>query len=138
MMELGLSFRVLDMPTEELGSAAHRKVDIEAWMPGRGGNGSFGEVSSASNCIDYQSRRLNCKFKPVEGISSEGTTTTTTTTTTGASTRFVHTLNATGAAVPRLILSILETYQREDGSVEIPLVLQPFMGGKIEINVKVK
>jgi seryl-tRNA synthetase len=138
MKELGLSFRVLDMPTEELGSAAHRKVDIEAWMPGRGGNGSFGEVSSASNCIDYQSRRLNCKFKPVEGISSEGTTTTTTTTTTGASTRFVHTLNATGAAVPRLILSILETYQREDGSVEIPLVLQPFMGGKKEIKVKVK
>lgn len=127
MKELGLSFRVLDMPTEELGSAAHRKVDVEAWMPGRAG-GSFGEVSSASNCIDYQARRLNCRFRPLDGSSSEAAP--------SSSTRFVHTLNATGAAVPRLILSILETYQREDGSVEVPKALQPYMGGKTEIRVK--
>jgi len=127
MKELGLSFRVLDMPTEELGSAAHRKVDVEAWMPGRAG-GSFGEVSSASNCIDYQARRLNCRFRPLDGSSSEAAP--------SSSTRFVHTLNATGAAVPRLILSILETYQREDGSVEVPRALQKYMGGKTEIRVK--
>ena len=130
MKELGLSFRVLDMPTEELGSAAHRKVDVEAWMPGRAG-GSFGEVSSASNCLDYQSRRLNCRFRPFEGNSSGETATAS-----SAPTRFMHTLNATGAAVPRLILSILETHQREDGSVSIPKALQPFMGGKTEIKVK--
>lgn len=130
MKELGLSFRVLDMPTEELGSAAHRKVDVEAWMPGRAG-GSFGEVSSASNCLDYQSRRLHCRFRPFEGNSSGETATAS-----SAPTRFMHTLNATGAAVPRLILSILETHQREDGSVSIPKALQPFMGGKTEIKVK--
>ena len=96
-------------------------------MPGRAG-GSFGEVSSASNCIDYQARRLNCRFRPLDGSSSEAAP--------SSSTRFVHTLNATGAAVPRLILSILETYQREDGSVEVPKALQPYMGGKTEIRVK--
>lgn len=62
--ELGLPYRVLDMPTEELGAPAYRKYDIEAWMPGRG---SFGEVSSASNCTDYQSRRLNICYPKDEG-----------------------------------------------------------------------
>lgn len=60
--ELGLHFRVLDMPTEELGASAYRKYDVEAWMPGRG---AFGEISSASNCTDYQARRLNARYLPV-------------------------------------------------------------------------
>lgn len=113
--ELGLHFRVLDMPTEELGAAAYRKYDIEAWMPCRGedGAGAYGEVSSASNCIDYQARRLNVRYKagPKDN-------------------RFVHTLNATACAVPRTMLALLETHQQADGSVVIPPALRPFMGGR--------
>ncbi|RYG52645.1 hypothetical protein EON67_00685, partial [archaeon] len=110
--ELGLHYRVLDMPTEELGASAYRKVDIEAWMPGRGSAGDYGEISSASNCIDYQARRLNIRFKAGQNDN-----------------RFVHTLNATACAVPRLMLSILETHQRADGSVVIPPALVPYMHG---------
>ena len=123
--ELGLAFRVLDMPTEELGASAHRKVDIEAWMPCRGmaggdaiaGGGSYGEITSASLCADFQARRLGVRFR---GDGDVGT-------------RFMHTLNATGAAVPRLVLAILETHQRADGSVKVPECLRPFMGGRDRI-----
>ena len=113
--ELGLHFRVLDMPTEELGASAYRKFDVEAWMPCRGekGEGAYGEVSSASNCIDYQARRLNIRYKagPKDN-------------------RFVHTLNATACAIPRTIIALLETHQQQDGSVVIPPALRPFMGGR--------
>ena len=114
--ELGLHFRVLDMPTEELGAAAYRKYDIEAWMPCRGEarEGAFGEISSASNCIDYQARRLNIRARA----------------TPQAAPAFVHTLNATACAVPRMMLALLETHQREDGSVDIPPALRPFLGGR--------
>lgn len=108
--ELGLRCRVLDMPTEELGASAYRKYDIEAWMPSRGG---YGEISSASNCTDYQSRRLNIRVKS-QSKKNE----------------FVHTLNATAVAVPRVMLALLETCQDDDGrSVEIPSALRPYMGG---------
>lgn len=107
---------MLDMPTSDLGAPAYRKHDIEAWMPGLE---RYGEISSASNCTDYQSRRLNIRYKPQDKE--------------GAPRRyqkeFAHTLNATACAVPRLIVSILENYQNSDGSVSIPAVLQPFMGG---------
>ncbi len=106
---LGLHCRILDMPTEELGASAHRKYDIEAWMPGRN---EFGEVSSASNCTDYQSRRLNIRYRNNNAND------------------FVHTLNATGVAVPRAMLAIIETHQQSDGTVRIPEVLRPYMGGK--------
>ena len=106
---LGLHFRILDMPTEDLGNPAYRKYDIEAWMPGREG---YGEISSASNCTDYQARRLKIRYRESQGDN-----------------RFVHTLNATACAVPRMIVAILETYQQNDGSIEIPHVLRPFMGG---------
>ncbi|KAL4647401.1 serine-tRNA ligase, mitochondrial [Arapaima gigas] len=88
---LELHYRVLDMPTQELGLPAHRKFDIEAWMPGRG---SYGEISSASNCTDYQSRRLNILY--------EGE---------GESLHYAHTVNATACAIPRMIIAILETHQ---------------------------
>lgn len=78
LADLGLHARVLEMPTEELGASAHRKIDVEAWMPGRQ---SFGEVTSASDCTDYQSRRLNIRYRE------------------GKETRFAHTLNATALAV---------------------------------------
>lgn len=107
---LGLHFKVLDMPTEDLGNPAYRKYDIEAWMPGRN---SYGEISSASNCTDYQARRLAIRYKNA----SKG------------SNHYVHTLNATACAVPRMIISILETNQQPDGSVIIPEALRPYMGG---------
>ena len=112
--ELGLHFRVLDMPTEELGASAYRKYDIEAWMPTRGdrGEGAFGEISSASNCIDYQSRRLNIRCRSLPKNT------------------FTHTLNATACAVPRVMLALLETHQQADGSVWLPPALRPYMGGR--------
>lgn len=113
VQDLGLCARVLDMPSEELGASAYRKVDLEAWMPGRKG---FGEVSSASNCMDYQSRRLGIRYKLGESPPE-----------------FYHTLNATAAAIPRLMLAILETHQEEDGSVAIPACLHPFMGGVVRL-----
>lgn len=106
---LGLHFRVLDMPTQDLGNPAARKYDIEAWMPGRG---AYGEVSSASNCTDFQARRLNIRYREARGDN-----------------RFVHTLNATACAVPRMIVAILETHVQPDGRVRVPDALRPFMGG---------
>jgi seryl-tRNA synthetase len=106
---LGLHFKVLDMPTQDLGAPAQRKFDIEAWMPGRG---EYGEISSASNCTEYQARRLNIRFKEGQGDN-----------------QFVHTLNATACAVPRMIVAILENNLQADGSVVIPEPLRPYMGG---------
>lgn len=207
---LGLHFRLLDMPSEELGASAFRKVDIEAWMPcraaapaapppagaagaaaggagavaggsaparGKGGKGkaavaaasdaasaasvpppcvplgAYGEISSASNCIDFQARRLNIRVKmpahlqaaadssssaaaaahapsagshsPAAGssIGSSGSSD-------DRENVFVHTLNATACAVPRVMLAILETHQQADGSVRIPEPLRPYMGGR--------
>jgi seryl-tRNA synthetase len=102
------------MPRDDLGASAYRKFDIEAWMPSRNG---YGELTSCSNCTDYQSRRLNTRYRdPVTGEN-----------------RFVHTLNATALAVPRVILAILENFQQADGSVKIPEPLIPFMLGKTHI-----
>ena len=118
--ELGLHFKVLDMPACDLGAPAYRKFDVEAWMPGLG---RFGEISSASNCTDYQARRLNIKYRPAGSAADPK-----------PALRFVHTLNATACAVPRMIIAILETHQRADGSVAIPAALQPFMGGMTVIS----
>ena len=117
--DLGLHFKVLDMPSGDLGAPAYRKFDVEAWMPGLK---RYGEISSASNCTDYQSRRLNIRYRPTAsgGAGGKGQ---------GKATEFVHTLNATACAVPRMIVAILENFQQADGSVVIPDVLRPFMGG---------
>ncbi|KAM4752042.1 serine--tRNA ligase, mitochondrial isoform 4-T4 [Cyanocitta cristata] len=109
--ELGLHYRVLDMPTEELGLPAYRKFDIEAWMPGRG---KFGEISSASNCTDYQSRRLNIMY------SGEG-----------GRLRHAHTVNGTACAVSRMLIALLECNQLQDGRVRVPPVLQPLVGQEV-------
>ncbi|KAJ8403771.1 hypothetical protein AAFF_G00346390 [Aldrovandia affinis] len=108
---LELHYRVLDMPTQELGPPAHRKFDIEAWMPGRG---SYGEISSASNCTDYQSRRLNILYEKEEG-----------------SLHYAHTVNATACAIPRTIIAILETHQTKDGTVRVPRALQSYLGSEV-------
>ncbi|KAI9097881.1 hypothetical protein K1719_025652 [Acacia pycnantha] len=121
---LGLHYKTLDMASEDLGAPAHRKFDVEAWMPGLE---RFGEISSASSCTDYQSRRLGIRYRP----SGAPTTSTNTKKAKGnlAPPRFVHTLNATACAVPRMIICLLENYQQEDGSVVIPEPLRPFVGG---------
>ncbi|XP_023237708.1 serine--tRNA ligase, mitochondrial-like, partial [Centruroides sculpturatus] len=112
--DFGLHFKVLDMPSVELAAAAYRKYDIEAWMPGKG---LYGEVTSASNCTDYQSRRLGIKYYNKDNIL-----------------KFAHTVNGTACAIPRLITSIFETHQNKDGSVTIPEVLRPYMNGLEKID----
>lgn len=109
---LNLPYRVLLMCKGDLGTPAYRKYDIEAWMPFIGEGGGFGEVTSASNCTDFQSRRLNTRFKN----SASGKT------------DFVHTLNGTVVAVTRTMLAILENNQQSDGTVIIPEVLYPYVG----------
>ncbi|KAK0455975.1 hypothetical protein EV421DRAFT_1749737 [Armillaria borealis] len=126
---LGLPFRVLDMPTEELGASAYRKYDIEAWMPGRG---NWGEISSLSNCTDYQARRLSIKYqRPV--VNQQGTST--------HENVYVHTLNGTAAAIPRLIVALLENGATFDENgqltgLRLPDVLRPFwLGQPIQRNI---
>ncbi|KAK3025939.1 hypothetical protein RJ639_040855 [Escallonia herrerae] len=125
----GILGRTLDMASGDLGAPAYRKFDVEAWMPGLG---RYGEISSASNCTDFQSRRLGIRYRP------ESTTTPKKGKGNAAPTQFVHTLNATACAVPRMIVCLLENYQQEDGSVIIPEPLRPFMGGLQVIKYKFK
>ncbi|MFO0852209.1 MAG: serine--tRNA ligase, partial [Gemmataceae bacterium] len=109
---LGLPFHVIDTCTGDLGGPAYRKYDLEAWMPGRGTGGEYGEVTSTSNCTDFQARRLNVRYRPKD---KKGT-------------RFVHTLNGTAVACTRALVAILENYQQADGSVIVPEVLRPWVG----------
>ena len=110
--ELGIPYRVVDTATGDLGGPAYRKFDLEAWMPGRGEQGEWGEVTSTSNCTDYQARRLNVRVKRK---GEKGT-------------QFAHTLNGTAVAISRAIVAILENYQRPDGSVVVPEALRPWVG----------
>jgi len=107
---LEIPLRVVDCCSGDLGAPAYRKFDIEAWMPGEK---KWGEITSASNCTDFQSRRLNIRFKDKYNKLN-----------------FVHTLNATAIATSRAIISILENFQQEDGSVLVPKPLQKWMGTK--------
>ncbi len=109
---LGIPYRVLDIASGDLGGPAYRKFDLEAWMPGRGEAGEWGEVTSASNCTDFQSRRLGIRCKSPEW----------------KGTRYVHTLNGTAIAVTRAIIAIMENYQQEDGSIVVPEVLRAWVG----------
>ena len=119
---LGLLYRVLDMPTEELGASAYRKYDVEAWMPGRGG---WGEICSASNCTDYQAHRLAIKYRPAARDGER------------AKLAYAHTLNATAAAIPRLIVALLETYGHVEGRLVLPAALRPYwLGGADDARVQ--
>ena len=109
---LGIPYRVLDIASGDLGGPAYRKYDLEAWMPGRGEDGEYGEVTSASNCTDYQARRLNIRYK-TKG--EKGT-------------NFVHTLNGTAVAISRALIAILENGQQPDGSILVPEVLRKWVG----------
>ncbi|MEN6364081.1 MAG: serine--tRNA ligase [Rectinema sp.] len=107
---LGIPFRVVDTCTGDLGAPAYRKWDLEAWMPGRNG-GEYGEVTSTSNCTDFQARRLNIRYKDDDGKN-----------------KFVHMLNGTAVACSRGLIAILENFQKADGSVAIPAALQSYCG----------
>ncbi len=109
---LGIPYRVIDTATGDLGGPAYRKFDLEAWMPGRGKSGEYGEVTSASNCTDYQARRLNIRYK-VKG--EKGT-------------HFVHTLNGTAVAISRALIAILENCQQPDGTIIVPEALRKWIG----------
>ena len=109
--KLAIPYRVVRICAGDLGAPAYKKYDIEAWMPGRGEKGEYGEITSASNCTNYQARRLNIKYRSKNGDNS-----------------YVHTLNGTALALSRTPIAILENYQLEDGSILVPEVLQPYMG----------
>ncbi|MBW2234200.1 MAG: serine--tRNA ligase, partial [Deltaproteobacteria bacterium] len=108
--DLEIPFRVIDVASGDLGAPAYRKFDIEAWMPGRGDGGEWGEVTSASNCTDYQARRLRIRFRRDKRNES------------------VHMLNGTAIAVSRTLIALLENHQQADGSVAIPDALRPYAG----------
>ncbi len=107
---LGLPYRVVDICTGDLGGAAYRKYDLEAWMPGRD---AYGEITSTSNTTDYQARRLAIRYRK-----------------NGGRPQLLHTLNGTAIAVSRALIPLLENYQREDGSIELPKALIPYVGKK--------
>lgn len=109
--ELEIPYKVLQQNTSDLGAIAAKKYDLEAWMPGRG---DYGEITSTSNCTDYQARNLNIRFRNDEG-----------------ETEFVHMLNGTAMALSRYPIAILENYQQSDGSVKVPKVLQKYMGKEV-------
>jgi seryl-tRNA synthetase len=121
---LGLTYRVIDHCTADLGNPSYRTFDLEAWMPGKVSQsetstdqlGGWAEVTSTSNCTDYQARGLNIKYKNSEGKKD-----------------FVHTLNGTGIATTRALIAIIENYQQADGSIKIPKVLHSYMNGQTQI-----
>ncbi|XP_058443907.1 serine--tRNA ligase, mitochondrial [Malaya genurostris] len=115
--ELGIHFQLLDMPACELGAPAYRKYDIEAWMPGRE---MYGEISSCSDCTDYQSRRLGILYRATQDDKL----------------RYTHTVNGTACAIPRMLIALLENFQNPDKTITIPEPLQRFMHGKKTISRK--
>ena len=106
--ELGIPFRVIQQCPGDLGAIAAKKYDLEAWLPSRN---DFGEITSTSNCTDYQSRNLNIRYKKSEGKNE-----------------YVHTLNGTAIVMSRFPLAIIENYQQKDGSIKVPEVLREYMG----------
>lgn len=113
---LGIPFRVVDHCTADLGAPSYRTFDLEAWLPGKttanGGAGDWAEITSTSNCTDYQARSLNIKYKDEEGKR-----------------QLVYTLNGTAVANTRALIALIENYQQADGAIKIPKVLLPYMGG---------
>ncbi len=110
--DLEVPYRVIDVASGDLGAPAYRKFDIEAWMPGRGEAGDWGEVTSTSNCTDYQARRLRIRYRRKDGRGNE----------------CVHMLNGTAVAISRTLIPLLENHQCADGSVRIPKALAPYVG----------
>jgi seryl-tRNA synthetase len=112
LRQLDLHYRVMTLCAGDMGFSAQKTYDIEVWMPGQGEGGAFREISSCSVCGDFQARRMDARYRGSDGKP-----------------RFVHTLNGSGTAVGRALIAIMETYQQADGSIAVPDVLQPYMGG---------
>jgi seryl-tRNA synthetase len=112
LRRLDLHYRVMTLCAGDMGFAAQKTYDIEVWMPGQGEGGAFREISSCSVCGDFQARRMDARYRASDGKP-----------------RFVHTLNGSGTAVGRALIAVMETYQQENGSIAVPEVLQPYMGG---------
>jgi seryl-tRNA synthetase len=110
LKRLDLPYRTIVLCGGDMGFASRKTFDIEVWLPGQN---AYREISSCSNCGDFQARRMNARYRPKEG----------------KGTRFVHTLNGSGLAVGRTLIAVLENYQNEDGSVTIPEALRPYLGG---------
>jgi seryl-tRNA synthetase len=113
LKRLGLHYRVMTLCTGDMGFASQKTYDIEVWLPGQG---AYREISSCSVCGDFQARRMNARYRPAP---SDGKP---------VPPRLVHTLNGSGVAVGRALIAVMETYQNQDGSIEVPAVLQPYMG----------
>ncbi|MGB4117598.1 MAG: serine--tRNA ligase [Polaromonas sp.] len=116
LQKLGLPYRVMLLCTGDMGFGATKTYDLEVWLPAQN---TYREISSVSNCEAFQARRLQARFKNAQGKNE-----------------FVHTLNGSGLAVGRTLVAVLENYQREDGGIDIPAVLQPYMGGLTELVAK--
>jgi len=112
LQKLDLHYRVMTLCAGDMGFSSQKTYDIEVWMPGQGEGGMFREISSCSVCGDFQARRMDARSRGPDGKP-----------------RFVHTLNGSGTAVGRALIAVMETYQQEDGSIAVPDVLQPYMGG---------
>jgi seryl-tRNA synthetase len=112
LRRLDLHYRVMTLCAGDMGFSAQKTYDIEVWMPGQGEGGAFREISSCSVCGEFQARRMDARYRGSDGKP-----------------RFVHTLNGSGTAVGRALIAVMETYQQTDGSIAVPDVLQPYMGG---------
>ena len=112
LRQLDLHYRVMTLCAGDMGFSSQKTYDIEVWMPGQGDGGAFREISSCSVCGDFQARRMDARSRGPDGKP-----------------RFVHTLNGSGTAVGRALIAIMETYQQQGGSIAVPDVLQPYMGG---------
>jgi seryl-tRNA synthetase len=112
LRQLDLHYRVMTLCTGDMGFASQKTYDIEVWMPGQGEGGAYREISSCSVCGDFQARRMDARYRGADGKP-----------------HFVHTLNGSGTAVGRALIAVMETYQQENGSIAVPDVLQPYMGG---------
>jgi seryl-tRNA synthetase len=109
--KLNLSYRTIVLCTGDMGFSAAKTYDIEVWLPGQG---AYREISSCSNCSDFQARRMKSRLRNPESGKTE----------------LVHTLNGSGLAVGRTLIAVLENYQQRDGSIQIPDALRPYMGGQ--------
>ena len=118
LQQLGLPYRVINLCTGDLGFSAAKTYDLEVWLPSYG---TYKEISSCSNCVDFQARRANIRYRDPENFKG---------------TRYVHTLNGSGLAVGRTMAAVLENYQQADGTIKIPEVLVPYMGGAEYITVQ--
>jgi len=112
LRQLDLHYRVMTLCAGDMGFSAQKTYDIEVWMPGQGEGGAFREISSCSVCGDFQARRMDARYRAGDGKP-----------------RYVHTLNGSGTAVGRALIAVMETYQQQGGSIAVPEVLQPYMGG---------